>query len=531
MTRPIPAAARAALAGLLLLGASVAASAEVVYNRGNSAEPETLDPHRTSTIYEAAVLRDMYEGLVAHDAKANVIPGVAESWTVSRDGRIYTFAFRDDARWSNGEPVRPADFVFSMRRILTPATASQYSNLLYPIQNAEKINTGAVPPEQLGVRAVDDGTLEITLEAPTPYFLGLLTHQSTLPVHPPSVRRHGDDFVRPGNTAYNGAYVLKEQVPNDRITLTKNPNFHDAANVRIDTVNFYPTEDRGAALRRFQAGELHSNNDVPTEQLAWIRDNLKGQFRTAPYLGNYYYTVNTTKPPFNDPRVRRALSMAIDREFLAEEIWGGTMKAGYSLVTEGTAGYGAPASADYKDTDPIDREDEAARLLEEAGFGPDNPLKVQIRYNTSENHKNTAVEIANAWEPLGVETTLLNTDTKTHYAFLREKGDYDVARAGWIADYDDPESFLFQLPSGNTQMNYANYKNPEFDALMAQAATMGDLDARAKVLHEAEALAVRDLPFIPILHYLSKNLISPKLKGWEDNSQDIHPTRFLRVEG
>ncbi len=515
---------------LTLAMVTVSAQAEVVYHRGNTGEPETLDPHKTSTVYEAHILRDIYEGLVVYDAKAKVIPGVAESWTASDDGTTYTFKLRASAKWSNGDTVTANDFVFSLRRIMDPATASKYASVLYPIKNAEKINKGEMAKEELGVKAIDASTLEITLEAPTPYFIELLTHQTGLPLHQASVEKLGADFVKPGNMVSNGAYTLAEFLPNSHVKAVKNPNFHDAANVKIDTVMFYPTEDRGAALRRFQAGELHSNNDAPTEQTKWMRENLGDQFRVAPYLGTYYYAVNTTKPPFNDVRVRQALSMAIDREFVADEIWGGTMVAGYSYVPPGIGNYGDPAFAEYKGMSMLDREDKAKALLAEAGFTPDKPLKIELRYNTSENHKNTAVAIADMWKPLGVEVSLLNTDVKTHYAFLRDKGDYDIARAGWIGDYSDPQNFLFQVESENTGLNYANYKNSEFDDLMDMAAVETDLDKRAKVLFDAEKIFMRDLPYIPILYYGSLSLVSKKLKGWEDNIQNVHASRWMSIE-
>jgi len=520
-----------ALAVGLIAGLAVAlpAAAEMVYHRGNTADPETLDQHKTSTVYEAHILRDLYEGLVVYDAAAELVPGVAESWELSDDGRTYTFHLRDDARWSNGDPVTAGDFVYSFRRIMRPETGAKYANVLYPIANAQKIHGGELPASELGVAALDERSLEITLEAPTPFFLELLTHQTGLPIHPPSVEALGAGFVRPGNMVSNGAYVLAESVPNAHIKLTKNPAFHDADQVRIDTVYYYPTEDRSAALRRFQAGELESNNDAPVEQVAWMRENLGDQFRVAPYLGIYYYAVNTSKPPLDDPRVRRALSMVIDREFIAEEIWGGTMVAGYSFVPPGIANYGEPAYADYRNMGMIDREEAAAALLAEAGYGPDNPLKVEIRYNTSENHKNTALAIADMWQPLGVEVSLLNSDTATHFAVLRDKGDYDVARAGWIADYNDPQNFLFMVESDNEGFNYANYANPEYDALMDRAAAETDLDKRAELLFEAETIFMHDLPFIPLLYYGSLSLVSDKLEGWQDNIQNVHATRWMAI--
>ena len=511
-------------------GYASASLAEVVYHRGNTADPETLDSHKTSSVYEAHILRDLYEGLVINDADAKVIPGVAESWSVSDDGTVYTFNLRGDAKWSNGDPVVAGDFVFSLQRIMNPETGAKYASVLYPVKNAEAVNKGEMDVSEIGVTAPDERTLIITLESPTPYFLELLTHQTGLPVHPASVQEHGSDFVQPGNMVSNGAYMLSEFVPNSHIKAVKNPNFHAADSVQIDSVYYYPTEDRGAALRRFQAGELHSNNDAPVEQIAFMRETLGDQFRVAPYLGTYYYAVKTDKEPLSDLRVRQALSMAIDREFLAEEIWGGTMVAGYSFVPPGIGNYDEPAYADYKDMSFIDREDKARALLAEAGYGDDNPLTVEIRYNTSENHKNTAVAIADMWKPLGVQVELLNTDTKTHYAHLRDKGDFDLARAGWIGDYSDPQNFLFMVESDNDGFNYANYNNPEYDALMDQAAAETDLGKRADLLKQAEAMFMRDLPFIPLLYYGSLSLVSDKLKGWNDNILNVHATRWMSIE-
>jgi len=507
------------------------AQAEVVYNRGNDSDPETLDPHKSSTISEAHIQRDLFEGLVIQDPKAQIVPGVAESWTISDDGKTYTFKLRQDAKWSNGDPLTAGDFVFSLQRILDPKTASEYANVLYPIRNAEKFNKGEAKAEDIGVKAVDDHTLEITLENPTPYFLELLTHHSSLPVHRASIEQHGDEFVKPGNLVSNGAYTLKEVVPNSRITLVKNPQFHAADEVKIDTVNYIPFEDRSACVRRFEAGEIHSCSDLPTEQLPQLREKFGEQVNTPPYAGVYYYAIKTSKKPFDDVRVRRALAMAIDRDFLAADIWANSMLPAYSLVPPGTANYGQPAEVDFKAKEMLDREDEAKKLMEEAGFTEANPLKVEIRYNTSENHKNTATAIADMWKGIGVETTLLNVDGATHFAYLKQKGDFDIARAGWIADYNDAQSFLFLLESDNAGFNYADYANPEYDRLMNEAETTSDLEKRAELLRQAEEIAMKDMPYIPLLHYSSHTLVTDKLKGWEDNIQDVHPTRFLSLEG
>ena len=508
-----------------------AASAQMVYNRGNPGDPETLDPQKTSTVVESDILLDLFEGLVTYDAKGAVVPGVADSWSSNADGTVYTFKLRPNAKWSNGDPVTAGDFVFSFRRLMNPETGAKYANILYTIKNGEKVNKGQAKVEELGVRAIDDRTLEIALENAAPYFVAQLAHQTGFPVHPGSVQKYGKDFIKPENWVSNGAFTLKSFTPNDKIVLVKNPSYRDAASTKIDQVNVLPIEDRAAGLRRFQAGEVHTYNDVPTDQIKFIKQTLKDQFKLAPYLGTYYFVFNTKKPPFNDVRVRQALSMVIDREFLADEIWGGTMIPAYSFVPPGIGNYGAPADASWKDLSPIDREDKAKALLKEAGYGPGGkPLVVEIRYNTSENHKNTSVALANMWKPFGVEVKLINTDLKTHYALLRDKGDFDVARAGWIADYSDPQNFLFLVESDNKGLNYANYENPAYDALMKKAAATKDLAARAAVLKEAETIMVNDQPLLPLLFYGSKNLVSPKVEGYQENVLDRHLSRFLSIK-
>jgi oligopeptide transport system substrate-binding protein len=505
------------------------AFAEVVYNRGNSADPESLDPHKTSTVYEAHILRDLFEGLVMQDQKADVIPGAAESWTVSDDGLVYTFKLRQGATWSDGSPVTAEDFVYSFRRLEDPATGAEYASMLYVIKNGEEVNTGKAKPEEMGVKAIDASTLEVTLKAPTPYFLEMLTHQSAYPVNKAAIDKLGADWIKPGNLVSNGAYTLAEFVPNDHIKLVKNPKFHDAANVKIDTVNFIPTEDRSTAMKRFEAGELDSNDDIPTEQLTDLKAKFGDQLRIGAYLGTYYYAVKTDKEPWSNPKLRNVISMAIDRDFLAEKVWQNSMLPGYSMVPPGIEGY-TPAVASYAEKSQIDREEEAAKILAELGYGPDKPLKMEIRYNTSENHKNTAVAIQEQLKPLGIEVTLLNTDTKTHYGHLEQKGDFDVARAGWIADYKDPETFLgiSRKASGN---NYSNYNNPAYEEAMDKAAAAGGKpEERMKLLSEAERILVDDLGNIPLLYYSYKNLVSAKLKGFDENVMDVHPTRFISKE-
>jgi ABC-type oligopeptide transport system, periplasmic component len=525
---------RSLMAGALVMagvfaGASTAL-AQVTYVRGNDANPETLDQHKTSTVAEANILRDLYEGLVIYSAKAEVIPGVAESWETSDDGLVWTFKLRDDAKWSNGDPVTAEDFVFSYQRILNPATGAKYANMLYVIKNAEKVNNGELDPSELGVKAVDDKTLEITLENPTPYFLQLLTHQTSYPVHKASVEKFGSDFVKPENMVTNGPYKLVSFVPNDKVVLEKNPEFREADKVAIDRVEFVPFEERATCVRRFEAGEVLSCSDLPAEQLQSLKKRLGDQVHVAPYLGTYYYALNNKKDDLKDPRVRQALSMMVDREFIAEEIWSGAMLAAYTFVPPGIGNYeGGGPKVEWADLDPLDKEDQAIALMKEAGYGPDNPLELEISYSAGENHKNTATAIADMWKPLGVNVTFNVRDGSAHYSHLRDSDDYEVARAGWIGDFSDPVNFLQLWESDNTGFNYSKYENPEYDKLMDQAAAETDLAKREEILRQAEALLVEDAAFISMLHYSSMSLVSPKLKGWEDNIQNAHATRWMSI--
>jgi oligopeptide transport system substrate-binding protein len=494
------------------------AFAEVVYNRGTAAESESLDPHKTSTIYEANVLRDLFQGLV--------IPGAAESWTVSDDGTVYTFKLRKDAVWSDGAPVTADDFVYAFQRLEDPATGAEYASMLYPVKNAEEVNTKNAKPEEMGVKAIDANTLEVTLKAPTPYFLEMLTHQAAYPVSKASIEKLGADWIKPGNLVSNGAYTLAEWVPNDHMKLVKNPKFWDAATVKVDVVNYIPTEDRSSAMKRFEAGELDSYDDLPTEQLADLKAKFGDQIHVGPYLGTFYFAIKIDKAPWDNVELRNAISMAIDREFIAEKVWQNSMLPGYSMVPPGIEGY-TPAVAKFADMSQIDREDEAKKVLEKLGYTPEKPLKMEIRYNTSENNKNTAVAVQEQLKPLGVEITLLNTDTKTHYSFLEQKGDYDVARAGWIADYKDPETFLgiSRKASGN---NYSVYNSPKFEEAMDKAAAAGGKpEERMKQLAEAERILVDEVGNIPLLYYSYKEIVSPKLHGYEDNVMAVHPSRFI----
>ncbi len=502
------------------------AMAEMVLNRGNTGDPESLDPHKTSTVQEANILRDLFTGLMAQDAKAELVPGAAESWTVSDDGLTYTFKLRANGVWSDGTPVTADDFVFAWQRVVTPETAAEYAYMLAPIVNAEAITAGTKKPEELGIKAIDATTLQVTLNAVTPYFLEMLTHQATYPVSRANVEKFGADFTKPGKLVSNGAFTLTSFVPNDHIVLSKNPTFYDAAEVALDTVNYYPTEDRSAAIKRFEAGELDMNDDFPTEQLADMKVKFGDQVKTGPYLGTYYYAFKTDKAPWDNPVLRQAISMAIDRDYLAEEVWQNTMIPAYSFVPPGITNFTA-SPTDYADMSQLDREDKARGILEGLGYTPEHPLKMEIRFNTSENHTNTAVAIQEQLKPLGVEVSMINTDGATHYAYLESKGDFDIARAAWIADYKDPENFLALCKTGAGN-NYAQYSNADYDALLAKAAATADPATRMGILQQAEQKGVaEDLCVVPLLFYGYHSIVSDSVKGWDENVMDIHATRYM----
>ncbi|MCO4319301.1 peptide ABC transporter substrate-binding protein [Phyllobacterium sp. 21LDTY02-6] len=521
----------ALLLGSLLIGASPAL-AEMVLHRGNSGEPQTLDQSQTSIDIEAFILKDLYEGLTVYDANGKIVPGAAESWTISDDGTVYTFKLRANANWSDGSPVTAEDFVFSLRRIQDPKTAAGYANILYPIKNAAKINKGEAKLEELGAKAIDAKTLEITLENPTPFFIELLSHQSALPVSKASFEKNGADFVKPGKLVGNGAFKLVEHVPNDHLTVVKNENYWDAANVKLDKVIFYPIDDQAANVRRFEAGELHLVYNFASDQIERLRAQYADQVHVTPSFATYYYPFDTRAEPFSDVRVRRALSMAVDRDFLSTEIFNESKLPMYSLVPPGIENYGKPELPDFAEMSQLDREDKAIELMKEAGYGEGGkPLNIEIRYNTNPNHERAATAVADMWKKtFGANVTLVNLDISSHYAYLQEGGKFNVARAGWVADYADAENFLNLNYSGNKTFNYGHYNNPEFDELLQKSYKERDPAARSKLLHQAEALVMRDQPIAPLVNDANFWLVSSKVKGWGDNGNNEHLSKYLSVE-
>jgi oligopeptide transport system substrate-binding protein len=357
-----------------------------------------------------------------------------------------------------------------------------------------------------------------------------MTHQASTPVHRPSLARHGEAFSRPGNLVSNGAYLLTDFSPNDRITAVRNPHYREAGRVAIPQVEYIPTPDLAAAVRRFAAGEIDSLDDLPADQVRALKGRFGERVVLNPALGVLALMVNVRKRPLDDARVRRALSLALDREFLAEAVWGETMLPAYSLTPAGLDNALPPPVMPGRDLSPLEREDAAIALLREAGYGPGGkPLAVELRYNITDNNRNTMVAIADMWRPLNVATSFAATDAKTHFAYLRDGGPFDLARMSWIADYADPQNFLFLVESGNDGFNSGRYANPAYDALMRDAARETDLAARARILYRAEEVFLADLPWIPLLHYRHKHLIGPRLRGFTPNLRGVSPTRWLSL--
>ena len=516
------------LVAAALTFATISHAHAVTINIHNGGDTKSLDPHKVDGDWENRIVGDIFEGLVTEDASAEPIPGQAESWTVSDDGLVYTFSLRESAVWSDGTPVTAGDFVFALQRLMDPETAASYAYLQYPIKNAEKINTGEITDfNELGVKAIDDKTLEITLEQPTPYFIGALTHYTAYPIPQHVIETKGEDWVKVENIVTNGPYKPTEWVPGSHVSTIKNEAYYDAASLKIDGAKFFTLEDQAAALKRYRADEFDILTDFPKDQYEWIQENLPGEARFAPFAGLYYYVVNHKKPPFDNPDVRKALSMAINREVIGPSILGTGELPAYSWVPPGMANYGDPVVVEWKDLAYEEKVETAKDLLAAAGFGPDNPLKLQLRYNTNDNHKRVAIAIAAMWKPLGVETELYNTETKVHYEEL-EQGVLDVARAGWLADYNDAVNFLNLLKSGLGN-NYGRYSNADFDALINQANAETDMAARGTLMKQAEKIAMDDMAGIPIYYYLSENVVKKKVKGFVNNAFDIHRTRWLEI--
>ena len=492
-------------------GEALASDQTFTYRVGD--ESPSIDPGMVEDVDGADVVRDLFEGLYNQDAAGNLIPGVALSHEVSDDGLIYTFTLRDNAMWSNGDTVTAGDFVYAWQRAASPELASPYSWYidLMSIENGGAVIAGDMAPSELGVTAIDDTTLEVRLSQPLPYFPQMVTHGTTFPVHQATVEAFGSDWVLPENMVSNGAYVLTEFVPQERLVRERNPMYWDNDNTIIERVTKLVIPDENVALTRYLAGEL-DRTDVPAGQFPRLSAEYPEQAVSVPQACSYYYMFNLrdgAPEDIQDPNVRKALSLAIDRDIIVNNVLAGGQKAAYTFTHWATAGFETP-NIPMASMTQADRNAMAVELLAEAGYGSDNPLSIDLVYNTDESHRSVAIAISQMWkQTLGVDTSLSNQEWQT-FLEARSNGDFEVARGGWCADYNEASTFLDLMQSGSGY-NDSKYVNPEVDALLAEARTADNPQAN---YDRVEEFIAQDTPIIPIYHYAAVDMFAENLEGW-----------------
>ena len=480
-------------------------------------ELSSLDPQIVEDVTGSEVARDLFEGLMSQDEDGNLVPGVATGYEVSDDKLTYTFTLRPEAVWSNGEPVTASDFVFAWRRAADPATASPYQWYmgLMSIANGEAVIAGDMPPEELGVKAIDDHTFEVTLAAPLPYFPQMTTHATTFPAPQAVVEEFGKDWTRPENIVSNGAYVLKEHLPNERLVRVRNENYWDNENTIIDEVVALVINDENVALTRYMAGEL-DRTEVPAGQFPRLKEEYPDEAISFPRLCNYYYTFNLSDSgpeAFKDVNVRKALALAVDRKIIVENIMAGGQPEAYTFTPEAVAGF-TPPTVEMAEMSQPDRDAMAKELLAEAGYGPDNPLSFEMVYNTSEAHEKVAVALSQMWkQKLGAEIELANMEWKV---FLEERGNqnFEMARGAWCGDYNEASTFLDLLDS-SSGYNDGKYSNEEYDSLLENAKTAEDT---TDLYTSAEQILAADMPVIPIYHYAGVYMLDSDVGNWPVNN-------------
>lgn len=494
-------------------GVKLADKQELV--RGNGSEVQSLDPHKVQGNIESNVINDLLEGLTQYDSRGETVPGVAESWE-NKDLKVWTFHIRKDAKWSNGQPVTANDFVYSWQRIVDPTTASPYASYLQyaHVANVDDIITGKKDKSALGVKALDDKTFQVTLTEPVPYFIEMTSFYPMKPVNKEVIEKFADKWTQPEHYVSNGPYKLKNWIVNERIVLQRNPEYWDDAKTVINQVTFLPITSLVAEVNRYRAGEIDMTYTLPDELFQKLKKELPNEIKVNPFLSTYYYTINNQKPPFTDKRVREALKLALDRDIIVYKVLNQGQQPAYSLTPPYTNGakltppewFGWPQEK---------RNQEAKKLLAEAGYGPDKPLTFTLLYNTSENHKKLAIAAVSIWKKnLGgqINVKLENQEWKT-YVDTRHQGNFEVVRSGWVADYNDPSAFLNIMLSDSSN-NYAFYKSAVFDKIMASALQAGSKDARSAVYQQAEQQLDKDSAIIPIYYYVNKHLVKPYVGGY-----------------
>jgi len=533
-----------AIAAILLLGISLTACqpqkvarqpcprGELCLEYGNTAESNSLDPQMATTTSEAAILREVFEGMYTDGPDGSPMLGVALSAQTSPDGLVWTFHMRPES-WSDGQPVTANDFVYAYRRMLNPKTGSSYAYLLYVLKNAQAVNSGQMPLEALGARALDDHTLQLTLEHPASYLPQLLKHQAFFPIPAHSVEALKDHWIDPGKMVSNGAYTFREWRLGDYVRIEKNPLYRNADQVCFDRVDFVPTNDPISAERRVLRGELDINNTIQSNRVPKLRANpaSAGFVHTYPYLITSYLIFNTRDvKPLQDRRVRQAISMAIDRRFITDKLMRAGQLPSTSYVPPGIAGYlpkGAPhpqpAWADWT----LERRQAAARvLLARAGYGPDKLLKLELKTTNNGGSLVAAQSIQADLKTIGVDVTFRQEDGAVVFESFNLR-DFQLGATGWVADYNDPMTFLNLMKSDTGQQNYGDYKRPAYDALLKAADNEPDASKRADDMASAEQMILDDAIIAPLDTGVSLNLVSPALTGWIDNDADVHPIRDL----
>ena len=502
-----------------------------IFHFGNGSEPQGIDPHIVTGVPEHHILISLCEGLTSPGPKGGKsLPGAARSWDINEDGTVYTFYLQKNGKWSNGEPLTSKDFVWSWKRLLTPSLGAQYSDMLYMVKGASDYHNGLTDDfNDVGIEVVDDYTFKVYLNNPTPYFLGLLSHYSTWPVHKDTVLEHGaiDDrngqWTRPGNFVCNGPFNLKSWELNSRIIVEKNPLYWDANVVKLNEIRYYPVSNVMTEDRMFRAGQLHNTYTIPSQKCPVYIEAKNADLKIDPYMGTYFYRLNTNDPVLQDPRVRKALAYSINRKQLVEKVTKCGQLPAYSFTPPGSAGY-------QPDTNiPFDPE-LARQLLAEAGYGPGSEFpKLEILFNTNEDHRKIALAIQQMWQQnLGVDIVLVNQDWKV-YLNREMIGDYQVSRAGWIGDYEDPNTFL-DLLRPNRGNNKTGWENLEYDRLIEQANTIKDQNQRHDLLRKAENILIDEMPIIPLYTYVRAYQLSPDVKGYYPNYLDSHHPKYIYLE-
>lgn len=537
------AAARLAAAAALALACGAAHGMRL--ERGNGPEPSTLDAHKCQELACGNVLRDLYEGLVTEDAHGRLVPGMAERWTVSRDGRTWTFVLRPGLRWSDGRALDAPQVVASFRRAFAPRTAAPFAELFFDtLVGARMVQAGQAPPAALGVSAPDARTVVFRLERAAALD-ALLTLPIAFPVDLAGVARHGAAHTRPGALVSNGAYRLVAWTPQANLEVARNPRFHAARGVAIERVRYHVTEDAAAELQRFAAGDLHITETVPPQPLERLRARFGPRLRIAPYLGTFWLGLNVTRPPLRDDAcvdgsravpcvsrgraLREALSLAVDRDLLTRHVTGLGEAPAYSIVPPGIAGY-TPAALPWADWTQARRIERARALYRAAGYSDARPLQLELRYNTSTPHRRLALAVAAMWrQHLGVHVRLRNEEWKVFVGNRRQRVVTQAFRGGWIADMADARNFLGGF-AGDTALNWSGLDDPGVAERLARADAAATLPERNAWLHAAETRVLATHAVIPLYAYTSKHLVDPRVHGFEANALDRHASRWLRLE-